>query len=199
MNNSTQPEYIKYSTVTLKPKSWRSWLLRGLIAIAAGLMIASFILPWWTAQINLITIKDPIRIYGYGLQHDLLDYREYIIADETPPYQTVIAWVYVAVSIGLAFLSTWLKGRKGQLLLGLVGGGYITYVLVAAFMVISNRLGALDIPMQGMFSTLGPGETIITVTTSLRFGYYLAYAAGGLFLLLALLSSLIAGKRLPSK
>ena len=120
---------------------WRVWLFRGLVAAAAGLMMVSFIMPWWTANLDVVAeFKDPIRIYGHGLQHDLVDLREYIIQDETPFYQTVLAWVFVAVSAGLILLSSWLKGRKGSWLLGGIGLIFISYTAIAVFVVINTCL-----------------------------------------------------------
>ena len=98
---------------------FRLWLFRGLVAIAAGLMIASFIMPWWIADITH-KIMGPIatiKVYSYGLSHNLVELADYIAADETPFYQTVLAWVYLAASVGLILFSTWLKGRKGSWLL----------------------------------------------------------------------------------
>ena len=174
--------------------NYRLWLFRSLVAIAVGLMIASFIMPWWTANVfapNNVNIPDAIRIYGHGLQHDLIQLREYVEADETPIEQTVLAWVYMAVSAGLIMFSTWLKGGKGRWLLGGLGLIYIAYAAIAAFVVISGRLGDWGFSLQG-WSYLE--EIDAGINASLRFGYYLSYIAGGLCIILALLRGIIAGR-----
>jgi len=180
--------------------SFRVWLFRVLLAIAAGLMIASFTMPWWIAEITheiMVGLHGIIEVYSYGLSHNLVELADYLSADVTPVYQTVLAWVYLAVSAGLILFSTWLKGRKGRWLLGGIGLIYIAYAAIAAFVVIANRTGDLGILLQGQ-STLqgggGFGEQTILISTGLQFGYYLAYAAGGLCITLALLRDIIVGK-----
>ena len=178
--------------------SSRVWLFRGLVAIAAGLMLASFIMPWWTADIFSSTLeinmKDAIRIYGHGLQHDLIELREYIIQDETPFYQIILSWIYLAASVGLVLFSPWLNGKKAQWLLGSIGIIYITYVLIAVFIIITGRLGELGFILEGYNYWPGTPGASAGIRSSLRFGYYLAYTAGGMCIALALLRGIIVGK-----
>jgi len=179
--------------------SWRLWLFSALVAVAVGLMVASFIMPWWTADIDPedgSPIIDAIRVYGHGLQHSLpIAYRMYIIEDETPFYQTVLAWVYLGVSAGLVLLSIWLKGRKGGWLLGGIGLIYIAYAAIAAFVVIAGRLREVDISLQGQSFFFVPSEEGgAFIDSTLRFGYYLAYASGLTCLVLALFRNKIIGK-----
>ncbi len=180
--------------------SFRVWLFRVLVAIAASLMIASFIMPWWIAEIThdiMVGLHGIIEVYSYGLSHNLVEFADYVAADETPFYQTVLAWVYLAVSAGLILLSTWLKGRKGRWLLGGTGLIYIAYAAIAAFIVIANRTGDFGILLQGWSTMKGGGgfeQHTVNVFTSLQFGHYLAYAAGGLCITLALLRDTIVGK-----
>jgi len=174
--------------------SWRVWLYRVLSAIACGLMLVSFIMPWWTAHITEVPSMDAIRIYGYGLRHSLHELRSYIAEDETPLYQTILAWIYVAVSIGSIMLSTWLKGNKGKWLLGSIGLIYIAYVAVAVFVVVAGRTGDLGISLQG-WSTFRGEAGVADIRASLRLGYYLAYSAGLACVLLALSRDAITGER----
>lgn len=169
--------------------SFRFWLFRGLVAVAAGLMIGSFSVPWWAANMPDIAFIDPVRVYGYGFEHDLVELAPYVAMDVTPFYQTVLAWVYIAASVGLVLYSTWLRGRKAKWLLGGVGLTYIAYAAIAVIWV-AIRTGDFAMSLQG--HSLVQGE--IDAYASLRFGYYLAYAAGGLFLVLALLRNIIVGR-----
>lgn len=179
----------------------RVWLFRGLVVIAAGLITASFIMPWWIAdRIDVSRAPEPpsilldaIRIYGHGLQHSLVGLREYVEADETPFYQMVLAWIYLAASVGLILGSAWLKGRKGKWLLGGIGLTYITYAAIAIFVVVAGRLGDFGMPLQGWGSIIEYGGDA-SIHGGLRFGYYLAYAAGGMCIVLALLRDKIVGK-----
>ncbi|MFC1846454.1 hypothetical protein ACFLYS_00135 [Chloroflexota bacterium] len=183
--------------------SYRVWLFRILAAVAAGLMITSFIMPWWTANFEHFTESHPeaIRIYAHGLQHSLGDYSYFVYSDITPQYQTILAWAFLAVSAGLILFSIWLKGNKGRWLLGGVGLIYIAYTAIAAFVVISGRLSEFGISLQGWSTieiivegTEAISDQIISVLANLRFGYYLAYIAGAICILSALFRNIITGK-----
>jgi len=159
-------------------------------------MIISFIKPWWTASLNIVPIEDPMRIYSYGFRHNLDQLRSWVASDETPFYQSVLAFVYLGISVLLVMLSTWLKGRKGQLLLGTVGLVYIGYVLIAIYMVVTNRIADYNMVLQG-HSLLSEyaGDVPVEADSSLRFGYYLALATGIYMVLLATLRKFITGNK----
>ena len=175
--------------------SFRIWLFRILVAIAAFLMIWSFTSPWWIAELSGIIGRTSIDIYAYGIQDREMPVAlmNYMSRDITPLYQTVFAWVYLAVSVVLVLGSTWIKGIKGQAILGITGAGFIAYAATAAFIVIANRTAEFGIPFQGSVSITAEGTTT-NISTSLTGGYYMAYAAGGLLLSLAILRSIIIGK-----
>ena len=176
--------------------NWRVWLFRGLVAIAAILMVRSFIMAWWSANIippGAVVSPGAIQIYSYGLRHSLVQLREYIAADETPLYQTILAWIYLAASVGLILFSTWLKGIKGRWLLGSIGLIYVIYAAVAVFVVIANRTADFGISLQGWSTITVQGQTG-SILTSIKPAYYLAYAAGGMCIALALLRNMIIGK-----
>ena len=174
----------------------RVWIFRGLVAIAGILMIVSFIEPWWTAGLNIVAFEDPMRIYSYGFRHSLNELAPYVATDETPFYQTVLAFVFLGTSVLLVMFSTWLKGKKGQLLLGTVGLIYIAYVLIAIYVVVTNRIGIYNMSLQGhsILSEVA-GDQAVEADSSLRFSYYLAIASGFYIILLAMLRKFILGKR----
>ncbi len=164
------------------------WLFRGLVAIAAALMLASAILPWWTVHIAPKAIgvspSFTITIYQYGIPSNPgIAYAS--PEDITPLYQTVFAFIYIGVSVGLMLYSTWLKGRKGWWVLGGIGLIYIGYAVIAAFIVIANRTGDFGIPLQGTASIMW-GVDEASVNAGLRVGYYLAYATGFMCVALAI-------------
>lgn len=174
----------------------RLWLFRVLVAVAAGLMVRSFIMPWWSANIippGAVVSPGSIQIYGYGLRHSLVELAEYIAADETPLYQTILAWIYLAASVGLILFSTWLKGIKGRWLLGGIGLIYIAYAAIAVFVVIANRTADFGISLQGWSTITAQGQTG-SILTSLKPAYYLAHAAGVMCIALALLRNKIIGR-----
>ena len=174
--------------------SFRFWLFRGLVAIAAGVMVISFTMPWWIAEVlpETETVSPfTIEVYQYGIPR--AQGSEYISTDITPFYQTVLAWVYLAASAGLILFSTWLKGRKGQFLLGGIGAIYIAYAAIAVFIVVANRSADFGVPLQGQ-ATIFYEQVFVNIDTSLQYGYNLTYAAGGMCIALALLRNIIVGK-----
>jgi hypothetical protein len=173
------------------------WVYRILVAVAAGLMLASFIMPWWTADIFSSTQelnKDGIRIYGWGLQHNFVALRDYILQDETPVYQIVLAWIYMGLNVSLIMFSTWIKGNKGRWILLGIGLAYIIYALVATHIVIANRLAEYGFSLEGWNYFQENYGTSAGIKASLRFGYYLACIAGGMSVALALLHGIFQVK-----
>ncbi len=177
----------------LETGNWGIWLFRVLVIAAIALMITSFTMPWWIARFaDDVTSIDSqsagaVNIYGWGLRHNLTRLASYVQGDITPFYQTVLAWAYIGLSAGLALFFTCLKGKKGQLLPGIIGAAYIIYVAVAIFKVVSERIAYVQIPLEGLIVfPLIEQVGSITVLTSLQPGYYLAYAAGSILIILAL-------------
>jgi hypothetical protein len=166
-----------------------------MVALAAVLMMVSFAMPWWSVHISEVPFKDAVTIYGYGFRHNLVELRTYVVGDETPLYQTVLAWVYVALSAVLMLFSTWLKGAKGRILLGCIGLSYIAYAVVAIFVVTAGRIADFNISLLGSSSMIYHYviDVVVGYDAGLRPGYYLAYAAGGMCLLLAVVRNFITG------
>jgi hypothetical protein len=164
----------------------RIWLYRVVVATAVMLMLFSFSMPWWTSDASTPQGTFSIKIFGYGLRHNMIALRQYIATDETPPYRTMLAWGYVAICAALAFLSTWFKGVRGSLLLGILGFSYLAYSLAAIFIVVSNRLEKFDILLIGKTAAGIYGQMGINFTSSLSNGFWLACASGGLLIILAL-------------
>jgi hypothetical protein len=156
-------------------------------------MVFAFTIPWWTADISAPQASATLDIYGWGIPENTGPLEEYIAADVTPAYQTQLAWAYVGISAAAGLAATWLKGKKGQLLLGLAGIGLAAYALVAAFMVITNRLGEMGIALEGT-PVMPLGSASITIIAGLGFGFYLACITGGLLILLALLKGVVVGE-----
>ncbi len=180
--------------------SSRVWLFRGLVAVTASMMVTSFTMPWWIANLSGVAIENTVitmtlRIYAYGFYPAEFPFigLGYLAEDVTPFYQTVLAWVYITASVGLILYSTWLKGVKGRWLLGCVGLIYIAYATIAAFVVIASRTSDFGISLQGYSVILQLG-TQIPVEANLPFGYYLAHTSGLMCIALALLRNKIIGK-----
>jgi hypothetical protein len=160
------------------------WLFRILVVIAAIVALVSFIMPWWIGHFDT---THAIYIYGWGLRCNVLSLAPYVTGDVTPLWKVVLAWVYMGVSVGLAVYSTKLKKRWGSLMLGFIGSGLIAYAAVAINMVVKNRLAVFRIPLVGSVSVYN----MVTIHAELCAGYYLAYIAGGILVVLAILRGLI--------
>lgn len=170
------------------------WIYRALAILLCGFMLLSFILPWWSADVSVVSEPGAIRLYGWGLRHNLTQYIQFIAQDETPFYQTVLAWAYLALSILLIALGTWLKGKKGAVLTSVAGAGYLAYALVALFGVISPRLKETGLVLQGQAVKTVLVKSVV-ITSSLQRGYYLACAVGAACILLGLIRLILTMRK----
>jgi hypothetical protein len=180
----------------MKNTVWRAWVFRIIVAAMAGLIIYSFFTPWWTINVQidpdsgaLPQVPDVVRIYAYGLRSELTQNENMVEPFLTPPYQTVAAYVFLGVSLLLILFSTWLRGVKGQLLLGISGLVYIGYGL-GFFLMLKKGLDSMSgivWPMQGQFYIQAS-----LITTDLKPALAYLVIAGGALVLLALLRPAVA-------
>jgi hypothetical protein len=189
--------------------NWWAWVYRGLASAAAVMMVYSFSQPWWTASITTADANVPlpleaIKVYGWGLRHALVQLETYIKADETPFYQTALAWVYLGVSAALIIITAWFKGWWNRVLMAVVGIIYIGYAWTAIFKVVATRLTTYSADIGGFMSpivTVGDNYLsggYVKVTGILTSAYTLAYIAGGLCIVLAILGLFIKSKAKPT-
>lgn len=173
----------------------RLWLFHSLVVAAAALMVVSFTQMWWACNISLLPVENVVRIYPYGLKHDLGSFASYIVGAEPPFWLPVAAWVFLAVSIGLLLYSMWLKGKWGKLLVGGVGLAYIGFAVIATIYAAIST-GEFDISLLGTSHvTIQYGHAMgASVDASFQPGYYMAYGVGLLCIALALLRNKIIGK-----
>ena len=177
------------------------WLFRGLVIVAAGLMVVSWILPWWGADAADIG-KNVVIIHPYGLEQHLGEFAVYIAGSEMPVWFAPLMWTYLGLCIAALLFSLFASEKRvglGKFKLSLpkllIGGVGLSYIIVAvvAIIVAAIRTGAFDLPLQGSTSfTVGPER--VSIDASLRFGYYMAYAVGLSCIALALLRDKIIGK-----
>jgi hypothetical protein len=182
----------------------RIWLFRGLVIIAIGLLLVSWFLPWWSAQIAAINVTDPIVIHPWGLEMNMAG-MEYLMPTnaEMPGWFAPIMWLYLGLAIAALLIGAWIKdksicllGRKLNLsrwLIGIVGFSYII-VVIAAVIVAAIRTGDFGINLLGKTFVSMSHFAASNVYSSLLFGYWLACAVGPLLILLALLRNKIVGK-----
>jgi hypothetical protein len=172
----------------------RLWLFRILLAAAAGLFLISAFSPWWHAVITHPEAGPigTLNIYQYGIPSYF--YEPQFAADITPAYQVILARIYLVVSVGLILFSGWLKGKKGQWMLGGVGLVYLAYAAVALLRIVT-RTHELGILLQGPSEIHSlTEEALISIDSKILPGYYLACGVGVLCIVLASVRSIIVGK-----
>lgn len=177
----------------------RAWVFRVLVLIAAVLMVASFVKPWWSCTVTSLweeqQLGKALEIHAWGFRPEVNVLKTYVAGDLTPPAMVRLAWGYLAVSVILALVSTWLTGWKGRLLLALVGLIYIGYAVAGILMIKQRTWEGFGINLQGYTYLSDVGG--IDINAQVMLGYYLAPISGALFVLLALLRNVIIGKPNP--
>jgi hypothetical protein len=145
--------------------------------------------------------NDPVRIYAYGMRLWYDTPQEvvlYLQGDQTPPYQSQVAFGYLALGALLAMLSIRFFGKAGRWVLSTVGVSYLAWG-IAAIQMINGRTAAYGINLQGSsVTTEWAGEYPVLADATIRFGFYLAIATGVLMLALGIFRSLIEGKKMKS-
>jgi len=185
--------------------NFRVWLFRGLVIIAAGLMLLSWFLPWWSCDVEALNVKDAVVIHPYGLDI-VIHIFSYVSWASTvmPGFFAPLMWTYLGLAIAALLIGAWIKdksigllGRKfnlSKLLIGVVGFSYIVVVIVAVIVITVNaRSGGLTNPLGRTFIVVGLTEST-WVSARLLFGYWLACGVGPLLIVLALLRDRIIGK-----
>jgi hypothetical protein len=180
-----------------------------LVAAAAVLMLVSWLLPWWTTNIEALG-NDVVQIHPWGLAIDerLGGFTVLIKGAAMPAWFAPCVWIYLGLCMIALLVSLCVRVKefkvgklKVQLSRLLIGGVGVSYILAAIVAVIytSIRLKAFfDTPLQGR-KFVDLGETLRTyINTSLLLGYYLAYCAGFLLIALAALHKKIIGKPNPN-
>jgi hypothetical protein len=155
-------------------------------------------MPWWICNIDVPGAEAKavhVWIYAYGLRHDFIQLRGYIMADETPFYQTALAWLFIIACAGIVLWSAWNKSTKARMLLAGAGLLYIAYAAIAIFIVVQNRLADFGIALFGWSSNVF-GDTVEVAVfhfAALQKGFYLANIAGVMCLVLAVFRNQIGG------
>jgi hypothetical protein len=168
----------------ISSNSLRKWLVRFFVLVAACLAVYSFTRAWWIADFGR---GEYIKIFGWGLKHNLLTLENYVAKDVTPQWQIYLAWVYIAISCGLAFLSTYFKKMVQILVFSIVGIGFIIYPTVAIYTVITERIAVFGIALEGRSWISGN----IYINSCLTHWHYLMYIGGVLLVILAIIETVM--------
>lgn len=181
--------------------------MRGLVLVVAGLMVVSFIMPWWTCTIvgETAIFENAVTIYPYGLRCDLAGFTAYTSGADMPVWFAPLMWTYLGVCVVFLLLSLFVKEKMfnlGKFRLSLpqmiIGGIGITYIVVVVLAIIIAAIRTGD-----FYGTHLIGHSYFFVSefvqgdvyAGLQFGYWLACGVGPLCIALALLSNKIIGMK----
>ena len=181
----------------------RVWLFRILVIIAAGLMVLSWMLPWYMAHAyGFFEVPDGVIIHPYGLELNLGEYSGYARGADMPVWFAPLMWVYLAICIIALLYSMWFRQTKikmgkrtlnlSRLLIGIVGASYII-VAVLALIVAAIRTGDY-FNMKLLEPVIIQEYPEVWVEGSFLIGYYLVYGTGILCVIIALLGDRITGR-----
>ncbi|MFC2026999.1 hypothetical protein ACFLUX_03435 [Chloroflexota bacterium] len=189
--------------------TFRLWLFRVLVIAAGGLLVTSFLLPWWNCwiyEIGLGEASAEIYVTGLWLDYEALGtYIKYLPGAEMPGWFAPAMWTYLGLGIAALLFSLWVKDRNVRLLkinfnlpkliIGLVGLSYIVVVVVAVIIAAIRTGDFFNMHLIGYTDVvITPGVEESGVEAGLLSGYWMACAAGPLLVILALLRNKIVGK-----
>lgn len=175
-----------------------AWVFRGLVLAAAVLMLVSWLLPWWTVDIESFgSDMVQIRPWGLALNVRMGDFKVLMKGADMPVWFAPFMWTYFGACM-LALLAGAFMGRKeigigkfkidlDQLLIGGTGFSYFVVGIVTAIYGSMRSNQIMGIPLLGR-SFIDLGDPLVTYVNS-RFlpGYYLIYVVALLLIALAVL------------
>jgi len=190
-----------------KASSAGTWIFRILVVVVTGVMLVSWSLPWWSADIEELG-KDMVQIRPWGLQVDeRLGGFSIMLGTPMPAWFAPMMWTYLGLCM-IALLVGIVAGEKeisfgkikmklSQFLVGGVGLSYIVAGIVAAVYAGMRMKSMGDVPLQG-HAVIDLGDPLIAnLDTRLLIGYYLIFVAGLLLLALAIFRDRIISEKKP--
>jgi hypothetical protein len=192
--------------------SFKVWLFRVLLLVAAGLMLLSWLQVWWRADIQEAAMY--VNIRPWGLEHTLGSYIQYLGSDPSlPAFFAPLMWAYLGICLVLLLVSMFIKdipvklGKLGsilpkwlmglplpQWLIGGVGVSYVVFVITCA-LVAYIRVSEFDMALIGeTYLVIGHFELGTLAISGFQWGFWLACAVGPLLIVLGLLRGKIIGR-----
>jgi hypothetical protein len=186
----------------------RVWLFRILTVVAAGVMLVSWSLPWWTIDIEGFgTNMVQIRPWGLVMSDQMGGFAILLKGAPMPSWFAPAMWAYLGLCLVALLVGLWVVNKKigigtikmklSQFLIGGVGFSYLVAGVVAVVYASMRMAKMGGIPLQGR-AFVDMGDPLIAyVNTRLLPGYYLIFVAGILFLVLAIFQDKIIGRPEP--
>jgi hypothetical protein len=185
----------------------RIWVYRILVLVAAALMALSWNMSWWNADAFNVWVGSfpaAVQIYPYGLQTgNLGDFASYIENANLPGWFGPVMWVYLGICILALLYGIFMKEKNFKIgrmnlslprfIIGIVGISYCIVAIVAVIFASYKLRSLFDANLLGYSYVRIAGEDN-ELYGSLQLGYWLAWAAGIVIIILALLRNKITGK-----
>ncbi len=185
--------------------SSRVWLFRGLVVVAAALMVVVWFMPWWVLDVAELG-KNVVTIHPWGLEtaQALGGFEVLMKRAAMPEWFAPMMWAYLGLCLIALVIGLFVRGKAfgigkfklalGQILIAGVGISYIVAAIVMAVYASMRTAQFYEIPLQG-HAVVDLGDPVIaTVDTSLALGWYLIYVVGIVLVVLGLLRDRITGK-----
>jgi len=187
--------------------SSRVWLFRGLVIIAAGLMLLSWFRPWWICTVDAIYMLNQglIKIRPWGLEHNLGSFAGWVTGSDMPVWFAPLAWAYLGICIAALLFAAWINNKDirlvgrnfnlSKLIIGVVG---ISYIMVAVTAFVYAKIQTADFGVNFLGYTYLQVDPhtggFADLNASLQWGYWLTYGVGLILIALALHRNKILGK-----
>jgi hypothetical protein len=176
------------------------WLYRGLVIITTGMMVISWLIPWWSCDAEGY-MEDAIVIHPYGLVDNIG------MADQLggtmPSWFAAFMWTYLGLAVVALLVGILIQYREFHIgrmkfnlpsfIIGLAGFSYIVVAIVAVIFAAVKTGDISNMHLIGRtYIRLGGGMNSWVIGT-LLFGYWLACATGVVLIILAILRNRIIG------
>lgn len=191
-------------TTNTRRNGLRLWLFGLLVLVGAGLMLASWFSPWWSAKISDLSGSDHIVLRPWGVEM-VTEVRTYANKSlySMPAFFTPLMWLYLGLCMLVLAVSLFVdrqitigrfKLSLPQVLVGFVGLSYVIAV-ATAFIIAQIKSGSAGIQFVGTSTVFNPmtgGNT--RIVGGLKLGYWLAASAGIYLIVLAILRNVVIGR-----
>jgi hypothetical protein len=182
-----------------------AWIFGGLTLVALGLILYTWFQPWWIAYIEeLQQVGVTIYPHAMNILGTLRDYPEWIVGSEMPVWFFPAMWVYLMICVfaliaSLLYTDEWFSVGKNkisvaQFLVGLVGFGYIVFVIVFPIVIAIRAPQFGGVKLQGSVFISVNEHTESYVNTSLQPSYWIACFIGPALMLMSIFRNKILGK-----
>ena len=181
------------------------WIFGGVTLVALALILYTWYQPWWVAYIEELK-QNGVMIYPHAMNilGTLRDYPQWIVGAEMPVWFWPAMWIYLLICVFSLLASFLFKneyfmwGKKkvymDQFLVGLIGFGYIVFVIVFPLVISIKAPQFGGVKLQGHVFISMDEHTESFVNTALQPSYWIACFIGPVLMLMAFFRNKILGK-----